>query len=115
MNLGAPGITREIGHSKAIAGQRRETPTGRQGRNKPIRRAYGEKRQKPKAPLTLSNASELLPCPACGRPFRPKRRTQRACRRPCYLALWHFEELKRAIAGGGAEALRRRIEELKSL
>ena len=67
---------------------------------------------KTKAPLTLSNASKVLSCPACGHPFRPKRKTQRACSRSCYLALWHFEELMKAIR---ADGLRPIIEELKKL
>jgi hypothetical protein len=76
-------------------------------------RRDGEMETKAKGPPTLSNASEVLSCPACGHPFRQKRRTQRACSRACYLALWHFEELKRTIEGGGAETLRQRIKELR--
>ncbi len=54
----------------------------------------------------------VLACPVCGRKFRPGRKTQRACSRPCYLALWHFEELKTAIQSGHADGLRAAIEKL---
>jgi len=63
---------------------------------------------KTKAPQTLSNAS----CPTCGHGYRRKRKTQRACSRPCYLALWHFEEITKALLTGQANGLFGAIREL---
>ena len=69
----------------------------------------GEKGMKAKAPPTLSNAR----CPTCEGEFKRKRKTQRACSRACYLALWHFDELEKAVRAGHAGGLAILIRELK--
>jgi len=116
MILGVAEIMREIGRSTSLTRQTDRGLPGGQARTEAIRRVYGEKRQKTKAPQKMRCAFVPGPavCECCGGDYFRRRSWQRTCSRDCQLILWAAETFFRAYREGRADGLRPVIEELKA-